>query len=165
MSDRTTARSTERFLGALGAGASSENWMAGGSFRDVLMELHKEGHISDVQYVTACRLVQDMQRAHGSSAGIVSQTQERVQTSLRSRTAPPGGGDPDAFARMDRLLSQLRGHERDVLAFLILKRELPRGSLSDLGRLLSRYQTNKTTRAAAVGRIGALLDSVVELYG
>ena len=89
MSDRTTARSTERFLGALGAGASSENWMAGGSFRDVLMELHKEGHISDVQYVTACRLVQDMQRAHGSSAGIVSQPQERVQTSLRSRTAPP----------------------------------------------------------------------------
>jgi len=139
--------------------------MAGGSFPDVLAELHKEGHITDRQYGTACRFVADMQASHGTSDGIVSQTQERVQTSHRARTRPPGGGDPDAFARMDRLLCQLRSHERGVLEFLILRRELPRGSLCDLGRQLSRYQTNKTTRAAAVGRIGALLDSVVELYG
>ena len=138
--------------------------MAGGSFPDVLNELHKEGHITATQYAAASRFVMDLQRSHGTSDGIVSQTQERVQTSLRERLAPPGGGDVDAFARMDKLLSQLRRHERLILEFLILRRELPRGSLCDLGRQLSRYQTNKTTRAAAVGRIGALLDSVVELY-
>lgn len=147
------------------ARSSSEDWMAGGCLGDVLVELRKEGHISDQQYALACCLLRDMRKAHGNSNGIVASfMQERVQTSTRNRDRPPGGGDPDAFRRMDAVLHGLRRHERDVLAYLICRRELPRGSLSELGRGRSAYKTQKTMRAAAVGRIGALLDSIAEVY-
>jgi hypothetical protein len=139
-------------------------WMAGGSMADVVEELRKEGHVSDAHYVASCRLLEDMRRAHGSSDGIVGNVCERVQTSRRVRLGPPGGGDQDAFDRMMRMLDALSQHERKLLGFLIVQRELPRGSLSDLGRMTSGYQTNKTTRAFAVGRISSLLASIHERY-
>jgi len=132
---------------------------------DVMAELHREGHIRPEQYIAVCRLLADMRAASGTSDGIVGQVAVRVQTSLRERHCPPGGGDLDAFARWSRVISGLREHERAVLCYLIRKGELPRGGLSDYGRLASAYRTNKTTRAFAVGKIGALAASIAELYG
>jgi hypothetical protein len=140
------------------------DWMAGGAMGDVVEELHKEGHVSDAEYVACCRFLEDMRRSHGTSDGIVSQVCERVQTSRRERLAPPGGGDPDAFARVTQLLNGLPHHQRTWMNSLILKREAVRGSLSDLGRIASAYKTNKTTRAFAVGRITAIFASIAEQY-
>jgi hypothetical protein len=66
---------------------------------------------------------------------------------------------------MDRLLSKLRGHERELLGYLIVKRELPRGSLADRGRVKSGFEHNRSARAFTTGQIVSLLDSVVELAG
>lgn len=147
------------------AHASSMDWNAGGAMGDVVEELHREGHVPDDHCLAVYRLLEDMRRAHGSSDGIVGQVCERVQTCTRERLAPPGGGDLDAFNRMTRLLDALSVHERRLLNFLVVQRELARGSLSDLGRMSSGYQTNKTTRAFAVGRISSLLASIHESYG
>jgi hypothetical protein len=138
--------------------------MAGGSMGDVMEELHKEGHIRSAHYVAVCKLLDDMRRSHGTSAGIVSMPSERVDTSIRDRLAPPGGGDQDAFARMSKALERLRSHERELLAFLVLQRELARGALSDYGRQWSSYKTNKTTRAVAVGKVSSLAASIAEAY-
>lgn len=139
--------------------------MAGGALGDVFDELHREGHISDGDYVACCRFLDDLRRSHGNSDGIVGQVCERVQTSTRERLAPPGGGDVDAFARVTRLLDSLPDHQRKWIGSLIVKREVARGSLSDLGRITSAYKTNKTTRAFAVGRITAISASIAERYG
>lgn len=141
------------------------DWMAGGAMGDVVDELYKEGHVSDLEYVACCRFLDDMRRSHGTSDGIVGQVCERVQTSTRERLAPPGGGDPDAFARVTRLLNSLPTHQRAWISSLIVKREVARGSLSDLGRIFSGYKTNKTTRAFAVGRVTAIVASIAEAYG
>jgi hypothetical protein len=138
--------------------------MAGGSMGDVMAELHREGHIKAEDYVAVCWLLEDMRASHGTSAGIVGEVCEKVQTSLRERMCPPGGGDPDAFDRMSRVLDRLRAHERDLLRVLVVQRELPRGGLSDMGRLRSAYRTNKTTRAFAVGMIASLASSIAQLY-
>jgi hypothetical protein len=147
------------------AAYSQLDWMAGGAMGDVVEELHKEGHVSDAHYVTACRFLHDLRRSHGTSDGIVGQLCERVQTSTRERLAPPGGGDFDAYERVRRVLDGLFGHERRLIGFLVVQKELARGSLSDFGRQMSGYKTNKTTRAYAVGRINGLLASIAELYG
>lgn len=149
---------------APGSAWTTLDWMAGGAVGDVVEELRKEGHISDRQYVAVCRLLEDMRRAHGTSAGIVPEYGERVQTSVRPRGRPPGGGDPDAFNRMDRLLGSLREHERRMLGYLIVKKELPRGSLADYGRQASGYKHNRAARAFATGKIRSLLESIEELY-
>ena len=166
MSNRTAehARSVDAFFFQLGNGAATENWMAGGSMGDVVAILRREGHLSDMQYAAAARLLRAMRRAHGSSGGIVGELQERVQTSIRERIAPPGGGDPDAFALVDRVLSKLRRHERELLGHLIVMRELPRGgSLADRGRARSGFEHTRSARACTTGQIVSLLDTVVEL--
>ncbi len=165
MSSRTSAHalSSDAFFFKLGGGATTENWMAGGATEDVVDELRKEGHVTDRQYVAVRRFLDDMRKAHGSSGGIVPQYGERVQSSLRERMAPPGGGDPDAFVRMNRVLTGLREHERQLLGYLIVKRELPRGSLTDRGRMTSGYSNGKTARAFTTGQIRALFESIAEL--
>lgn len=162
---RDKLQTADGFFFGLGNGAATPDWMAGGAFGDVVGQLGKEGHVPAPHLVSAFRLLSDMRSAHGTSAGIVPQYGERVQTSIRARQHPPGGGNPDAFARMSRLLASLRAHERALLAWLIIHRELPRGELSDLGRMASGYRTSKTTRAHTVGRISGLLASIAELYG
>ncbi len=137
--------------------------MAGGAFGDIVCEMQREGHVPSAHLASAYKLLRDMRAAHGASAGIVPLYGERVQASLRSRERPPGGGDPDAFARMRRVLDGLSEHERALLGWLIVSKELPRGSLSDLGRMHSGYKTARTTRAYAVGRIASLLASIHEL--
>jgi hypothetical protein len=131
---------------------------------DIVDALRKEGHIRDRPYAAVARLIEDMRRAHGSSKlGSVMLT-ERVQGSVRPLFWPQGGGDLDAFHRMDAVLSRLDRHEREVMAYMIRARELPRGSLSERGRQLSGYEHGRSARAYMTGRICALLDSIAEGY-
>jgi len=132
---------------------------------DVLEQLHREGHISDKLYVVAARLLEDMRRAHGTSGGIVTlELSERVQSSTRPRWRPPGGGDPDAFSRMDSVLGRLHAHERETMAYMIKARELPRGRLADRGRQVSGFEHSRSASAYMTGRICSLLESIAELY-
>jgi hypothetical protein len=137
---------------------------AGGAAGDIISELRKEGHISDWAFVTFHRFLHDLRCCHGTSDGIVGQLAERVQTSTRSRLAPPGGGDPDAYARVRRVLDRMLDHERQLFGYLVKQRELARGSLSDFGKQTSGYRTNKTSRAYSVGRISGLVATVAELW-
>lgn len=141
-----------------------EDWQAGGSIGDIIDSMYKEGHVRDELYVICLRLLDDMRRTHGTSGGIVLELGERVQTSVRERTAPPGGGDPDAFDRMERALSKLRAHEREMMAYLIRTRELPPGGLAHVGQQSSGYKHARSARAYMTGRIVALLESIAEVY-
>jgi hypothetical protein len=162
MSNRTL--SADAFFFQLGRGAALESWMAGGAMGEAVEELRKEGHVSEPQWMACRRFLEDLRRLHGSSAGIVPLYQERVQTSVRARSRPPGGGDPDAFARVTRVLNSLHPHERNTLGYLIVRKELPRGSLADFGRLYSAYKQNKTAKAFSTGVVQSLLASIACLY-
>jgi hypothetical protein len=138
--------------------------MAGGSFGDVIADLHKKGHIEDRQYVAVSRFLEDLRTYHGASTGITAEPAERVQTSIRERLAPPDARNRQSFERVCTVLDNLHEHERACFGFLVCCKEFSRGSLSDYGRRISGYQTNKTTQAAAVGQIRALAASITELY-
>lgn len=131
---------------------------------EIIEGLRKEGHIRDSLYVPAARLLDDMRRAHGSSRLGSVMLMERVQGSVQPRCWPAGGGDPDAFARMNVVLCQLMGHERRTMAYMIRAREVPRGSLADQGRWLSGYEHSRAARAYMTGRICSLLESIAEVY-
>ena len=144
--------------------AGGDDWQAGGAMGDIIEGLRKERHIRDRAFAATVRLLEDMRQAHGTSGGIVPVIAERVQSSVRPLLWPPGGGDQDAFQRMQSVLNRLRGHEREVMAYMIRARELPRGSLSERGRQLSGYEHSRSARAYMTGRICALLDSIAEAY-
>jgi len=133
----------------------------GGSFGDVMDELKEEGHLTLRQWNAGQLLLVVLQTSHGSSAGIVGQVGDKVDNSTRQPLYPPGGGTgADAVGA---LLKGLRHHERELFKFLVVHRELPRGSLADWARTRSAYKTNKTCRAMAVGRITGFLDSIAEI--
>lgn len=140
-----------------------DDWMAGGSFPDLLTDLKRQGHISDDLYIAGCRLVHDMTRFHGSSAGIVAQYGERTAKGDGS-SERRNVSDFDAFRRMDAILSAMRDHERKMLAFCVLSRELERGSLADWGRQQSSFKTRQQAKAVAVGQVKTLLQTISELY-
>lgn len=144
--------------------AGNEHWQAGGALGDVVLELQKEKHLTEGQVRAALAFLRDMRAAYGCSDGVVGQIAEKVDSSTRSRVAPPGRPANGSHVRMSHVLRNLRMHERETLHFLIMKREFTRGSLSDLGRMSSGYQTQRTARAAATGQVRALLASVAELY-
>lgn len=156
---------SNRIAAARTARTGNETWLAGGAMGDVLEGLKKERHITDRQYVVGMCLLEDMRKAHGTSGGLIPQIGERVDTTLRARLFPPGGGDPDSFARMQRLLAGLRQHERELLGFLIVRAELPRGSLADWGRGRSAYAHGRSARAFTTGQISSALSSLAEIVG
>jgi hypothetical protein len=65
---------------------------------------------------------------------------------------------------MDRVVGNLRTHERETMAYLIRCRELSRGTLAERGRQTSGYTHGRAARAFMTGRIVALLDSIAEVY-
>jgi len=128
---------------------------------DVLTSLVKQGHLTQAQAKAGYSFLRDLQKSQGSSAGLVGQVAERVDSSTMARLAPPDGGGSDAYSKV---LQGLRPHERELLHFLVIHKELPRGSLADWGRQNSAYKTPKTATAAAVGAIRMMLDSMAALY-
>lgn len=164
MSDRA-AHASEAFFYSFANGAATPGWLAGGAFPDSLMEMQRDGaHIPPDHLASARRFLDCLQACHGDSVGVVGMYGERVQTSFRQRLRPSGGaGNERARALMERVIAGLRSHERALLMWLIIRKELPRGALADLGRQASAYRTSKTTRAYTVGRISALLATIHEL--
>lgn len=133
----------------------------GGSMGDVIEDMAEKGHLNARQREAAALFLAALQAHHGSSQGIVGSTSDKVDCTLQLPCWPPGGGVPvDAC---ERLLKGLRGHERELLKFLVTHRELPRGSLADWGRQHSNYKTGKTQLAVTVGRVTAMLDSIAEI--
>jgi hypothetical protein len=129
---------------------------------DVISDLHTEGHLTPRQFRAAVAFLGDLRGVHGRSAGLVGEMAEKVDSGCRTRLGPSGG--PSGIFALDQRLNRLRGHERRLMEYLIKHRELARGSLSDFGRLHSGYKTARTTRAVAIGRIGALLDTLADEY-
>lgn len=151
-------------LGEVAEKLGSEDWQAGGAFPDIVKDLKLDKHIGDRLYIAGCRLAHDMQAIHGTSAGLVSRYGEYVASGVSDRLPARFGTDGDAFKRMCVVLGHLREHERSLLQFCIVSRELDRGKLCDWGRQNSGYATSKTARAAATGQIRSLLESIEEIY-
>lgn len=141
----------------------NEDWQAGGALPDILHGLRRDGHIDDELYIIGNRLMNDMQRCHGSSAG-VSRYGDQIDAGASNLVPGRHRTDIDAFQRMDRVLTHLRRHERELLTFCVLSRELPHGGLADWGKAHSRYATSKTARAYTTGQVVAMLRTVGELY-
>ena len=141
-------------------------WMVanapGGSMADVIDDIDMEGHLTSRHRLAATMFMADLQSSHGTSEGVVADTQPRVDTSVRPRFWPVGS--PGDIASLDQRLNRLRRHERQLMGHLVKSRELARGSLSDYGRMRSGYQSQKTARAYAVGRVVALLDTLADEY-
>ena len=133
----------------------------GGAFSDIISDLHSEGHISPRRFRAGVVLLIDWQAAHGRSVGLVGSTAEKVQTGFRERLCPTGG---PSIAGFDQRLHRLPPHQRQLLKELVTSKEHARGSLSDIGRRHSGYQTARTARAVAVGMIVVLLDAVAEVW-
>lgn len=134
---------------------------AGGSMAETIQALHSNGRLSSRQLMAAHRYIEDVQAYHGSSG--IGGYAERVQTSLQVRTKPPAGWT-HAHLRCQQVLDKLRDHERQVLAWLVTRRERGRSSLADLGRQVSGYEDRSMAVAAATARIQGLLDSLAEHY-
>ncbi len=173
--DRTELRTHERLivediterLERIGLDAKygqMEDYQAGGALPELLIDLKREGHIDDRLYSAGSRLVLDMTRCHGTSAGLTAQYGDQVQGGRSEKLPSRFAVELDAFRRMDRVLGGLKQHERETLRQCVVSKELQRGNLSDMGRRNSRYATPKTARAFAVGQIKALLESVAEMY-
>ncbi len=134
---------------------------AGGSMAETVLSLHDSGRLSGRQLMAAQRYLDDVTAYHGSSG--VGGYAERVQTSLAVRNKPPAGWT-HAHVRCQQTLDRLREHERQVLAWLVTRRERGRSSLADLGRQVCGYEDRSMAIAAATARIQALLDSLAEHY-
>lgn len=164
---RVAAGAASRFLADLASHAregGTDHWHAGGSFPDILHDLMREGHLTNEQYIAGSRLCHDLTRCHGTSCGLTARYGDQVEGGRSEGLPQPFRTDPDAFTRMDRVMSKLRDHERTVLQFCVMAREAKRGTLSDLGRQTTNYKTAKTTKAAATAQVRGLLQSLVELY-
>ena len=147
---------------------SGEDWQAGGGMADIIDGLHRDRHIPDRLLMAAGRLLWDMTRCHGSSAGLVMRMGDYVEAGGATDGGLPArfGADLDAFLRMERTLSRMRRHERELLAFLIRSNDRKMGGgLAEWGGRVSSYGTPKTARAAATGQVRAMLETVAELQG
>lgn len=151
-------------LASLSKDGGNEHLHAGGSFPDIILDMKREGHISDNVYVSGARFIHDLTRCHGTSAGLTSRYGDQVDAGRGERLPPRFATDVDAFARVDRVLAALWDHEREVLTFCVLSREAKRGALVDYGRQRSAFKTRQQTRAVAIGQICSLLRSIHEAY-
>ena len=148
-------------LSGMARDVGSEDWAAGGALGEIIDDLRREGHLTDDLYAAGGRLVHDMTRCHGSSSawGVGAYGERIGRGDGVSRRA-----DFDAFQRMAAVLARLREHERTLLAFCILSRELERGKLADWGRKASSYKTRQQCKAFAVGQIRSMLETVADAY-
>lgn len=155
----TNAQTFIRDISELADEVGSTDWQAGGAFGDIVDDMARSQHISADLYRGARRLLSDMRRAHGTSAGVGLYGEDR-----RGGDGRPCSGDLEAFDRMSRVLGRLRAHERALLSWCILSRELRSGELADWGREHSRFKTRQQAKAYALGQIRSLVESITEAY-
>jgi len=133
---------------------------AGGTFATIVSELYKKGRITPRQAKAAQMFLNDLTAYHGSTG--TGGYGERVDSSRK-----PGGklsGWTQSHVDCQRILDRLWFHERRTLEYLIVNRERQRPSLADFGREAFGYEDRSMATAAAIAKIGGLLDSIAEHY-
>jgi hypothetical protein len=108
----------------------------------------------------ASLLVAAVQAHHGNSGGLVTNISEKVDVGRVARLRPPGGQSTDL---MEKLLHGLRRHEREMIKALVVSPERGVASLTAFGRSRSSYDSQKTARSYAVGRLVAMLETLSEV--
>lgn len=133
---------------------------SGGAFASIVSDLFKKGRITPRQARAAQMFLDDLTSYHGTSgAGGYG---ERVDNSRK-----PGGklsGWTQSHINAQAILDKMWHHERRTLEYLILNREKARPSLADFGREAFGYTEPHSAAAAAIAKIGCLLDSISEHY-
>lgn len=133
---------------------------SGGAFASIVSELYKKGRITPRQARAAQMFLNDLTAYHGSTG--TGGYGERVDTSRK-----PGGklsGWTQAHINAQAILDKMWRHERRTLEYLITNREKQRPSLADFGREAFGYTEPHAAAAAAIAKIGCLLDSIAEHY-
>lgn len=135
---------------------------AGGSFGEVIAPLASAGRLSQRAMMAAHRFLQDLQADAGTSGNIAALYGERVQSSRKPSSHPSGwtrAGD-----RVQAIIDQLSGYEREVLDFLVRNREYQRRGLADWGKSRAQYTNADTASGFAVGQCAMLLEKIADLY-
>lgn len=133
---------------------------SGGAFATIVSELYKKGRISPRQAKAAQMFLNDLTAYHGSTG--TGGYGERVDSSRK-----PGGklsGWTQSHINAQSILDKLWAHERKTLDYLITNREKQRPSLADFGREVFGYEDKSMAIAAAIAKIGGLLESISEHY-
>ncbi len=135
---------------------------AGGAMAEVIAPLAEAGRLSQRGMMAAYRFLQDLQADAGTSGNIAACYQERVQSSLRFGGSPIGW--TQAGDRVQSIIDQLGGYEREVLDFLIRNKEYARRGLHEWGKGKSRYEHTHAASGFAVGQISMLMEKIADLY-
>jgi hypothetical protein len=128
---------------------------------DLIQDLAAEKHLSPRQLRAAGMFLRELQAHHGHSAGLVMHLSEKIDAGRQARLRPPGGA---SIAALDSRLGKLHQHERVLLAALVRHGEKGKATLSDYGKARSNYQTQRTSKAFATGRVSALLETLADTY-
>lgn len=120
--------------------------------------------LTDRQLRAASWFLRQLQDGHGTSGGLVSSMLEKVDGSPHNRSHPSGW----TFAHLEcqRVLDELRDHERATLRWLITRREPGQpATLAAYGRSRYGYDHANSASAAAVTAVIGLLDTIAEVAG
>jgi hypothetical protein len=135
---------------------------AGGSLAEIVAPLASAGRLSQRAMMAAHRFLQDLQADAGTSGNIAALYGERVQSSRKPSTHPAGWAQ--AGDRVQAIIDQLSGYEREVLDFLVRNREYQRRGLADWGKMRAQYTNADTASGFAVGQCAMLLEKIADLY-
>lgn len=136
---------------------------AGGAMAEIVAPLAHAGRLSRRAMMAAHLFLEDLQRDAGASGNISACYSERVQSSLKRHGTFPLGWT-QAGDRVQSVVDQLSGYEREVLDFLIRNKEYDRRGLHEWGKVRAQYQDGNTASGYAVGQIAMLLEKIADLY-
>lgn len=126
--------------------------------RELIIEFAKRQRLSVTEAKAGLLFANDLDKAKGSSAGLVSNLEGGGSRGTR-KTEPPKGSN-DAALMVESVNRNLRPHERQLLGDLI-RSASSADQLATLGR---GYNEKGLKIACAVGRLQSLLDSIAEIY-
>ncbi len=136
---------------------------AGGAMAEIVAPLASAGRLSQRAMMAAHRFLSDLQADAGTSGNIASCYAERVQASLKRNGCFPLGWT-QAGDRVQFVIDQLSGYDREVLDFLIRNREYQRRGLHEWGKARAGYAENHSASGYTVGQIAMLLERLADLY-
>lgn len=136
---------------------------AGGAMAEIVAPLAQAGRLSQRAMYAAHLFLTDLQADAGTSGNIAACYSERVQSSLKRNGCFPLGWR-QAGDRVQSIIDQLSGYEREVLDFLIRNKEYQRRGLHEWGKARAQYAETHSASGYAVGQIAMLLERLADLY-